>query len=89
MKAFAYVNPTNEKDAAAALKVDAGIIAMPIAGGQDILARMKDYITQPDKLVNVKNALEATIVAAPGGGVTIGAAVKITDLNENALIARL
>ena len=81
MKAFAYVNPTNEKDAVAALK--GGGVAMPIAGGQDLLARMKDYIHQPDRLVNVKNALESTITATPDGGLKIGAAVKIVDLAEN------
>ena len=54
VKAFAYVNPANEKEAVAALKVDG--IALPIAGGQDLLARMKDYIDSPDRLVNVKGA---------------------------------
>jgi hypothetical protein len=54
VKAFAYVNPTSEKDAIAALKTDG--IAMPLAGGQDLLARMKDYIIQPDRVVNLKNA---------------------------------
>ena len=39
---------------------------MPLAGGKDLLARMKDYITQPDRIVNVKNALDATIVADAG-----------------------
>ena len=60
MKAFAYVNPTNEKDAVAALSPQLEQ-SMPIGGGQDLLARMKDYVTQPDRLVNVKSALEATI----------------------------
>ena len=77
MKAFAYVNPTSEKDAVAALKRDG--VAMPIGGGQDLLARMKDYVTQPDRLVNIKNALDTTITAMPGGGLKIGAAVKIVD----------
>jgi CO/xanthine dehydrogenase FAD-binding subunit len=72
VKAFAYVNPANEKEAAAALR-NAGV-AMPIGGGQDILARMKDYLTQPDRLVNIKNALDATITSA-AGGLRIGAAV--------------
>ena len=62
VKAFAYVNPTNEKDAVAALKVD-GRIAMPLAGGMDLVARMKDYVTSPDRVVNVKNALDTTIAA--------------------------
>src|SRR5438093_1297784 len=87
MKAFAYVNPTNEKDAIAALR-DGGI-ARPLAGGQDLLARMKDYLDEPDRLVNVKNALAAIIVATSDGGLKIGAAVKLADLAEHAQVARL
>ena len=59
MKPFTYVNPTNESDAVAALSPEHEK-AMPLGGGQDLLARMKDYITQPDRIVNVKNALETT-----------------------------
>ena len=87
MKAFAYVNPANEKDAVAALKAD-GIVALPLAGGQDLLARMKDYITTPDRLVNVKG-LDATIAPTPAGGLKIGSAVKIVDLAEHADVAKL
>ena len=62
MKAFGYVNPTNEKDAVAALKTDGpSIIVLPLAGGQDLLARMKDYVTTADRIVNVKNALDAKV----------------------------
>ncbi len=87
MKPFAYVNPTNEKDAAAALSPEYEK-ALPLGGGQDLLARMKDYITQPDKIVNIKNALEAT--ATPhNGGLRIGAAMKMVDLAEHAEIARM
>jgi xanthine dehydrogenase YagS FAD-binding subunit len=87
VKAFAYVNPANEKDAIAALKTDG--IAMPLGGGQDLLARMKDYIDSPDRVVNVKNALEATATATPDGGMKIGAAMKIVDLAEHAQIAKM
>ena len=86
MKAFAYVNPANEREAVAALKSDA--VAMVIAGGQDLLARMKDYIDSPERVVNVKG-LDATIAATPDGGVRIGSAVKIVDLFEHAEVARL
>ena len=88
MKAFAYINPTNEKDAVAALSAEPDKV-MPIGGGQDLLARMKDYITQPDRIVNVKNALDATVTATPAGGLRIGAAVKIADLAENAQVAKM
>ena len=87
MKPFAYVNPTNEKDAVAALSPEHEK-AMPIGGGQDLLARMKDYVTQPDRIVNVKNALESTVAAA-NGGLKIGAAMKMVDVAEHADIARL
>jgi len=86
LKAFAYVNPANEKEAVAALKVDG--IALPIGGGQDLLARMKDYIDTPDRLVNVKG-LDATIASTPGGGLKIGSAVKIVDLFEHPQVATL
>ncbi len=87
MKPFTYVNPTNEKDAVAALSPEHEK-AMPLGGGQDLLARMKDYITQPDRIVNVKNALDHT-VTPQGGGLRIGAAMKMIDVAEHAEIGRL
>jgi len=86
VKAFAYVNPVNEREAVASLKADG--LAVPIAGGMDLVARMKDYITVPVRVVNVKNALDASI-AAVDGGLRIGAAVKIVDLAEHAQVARM
>jgi xanthine dehydrogenase YagS FAD-binding subunit len=87
MKPFAYVNPTNEKDAVAALSPEHEK-AMPLGGGQDLLARMKDYVTQPDRIVNVKNALESTVTPA-NGGLRIGAAMKMVDVAEHAEIGRM
>src|ERR671934_1417078 len=88
MKAFSYVNPTNEKDAVRALSTDRDKVA-PLAGGQDLLARMKDYIAQPDRVVNVKGALDASVTPMPGGGLKIGAAMKVADLAEPAAGPRL
>jgi xanthine dehydrogenase YagS FAD-binding subunit len=87
LKAFAYVNAKNEKDAVAALKTDG--IALPLAGGQDLLARMKDYIDTPDRVVNVKSALDATVTRTPDGGLKIGAAMTIIDLYEHQQVARM
>jgi xanthine dehydrogenase YagS FAD-binding subunit len=87
VKAFAYVNPTNEREAVAALSPQFEQ-AVPIGGGQDLLARMKDYVTQPDRLVNVKGALESTVTAS-NGGLRIGAALKLVDLAEHADVARM
>jgi len=86
LKAFAYVNPANEREAVAALKTDG--IAMVMGGGQDLLARMKDYIDSPDRVVNIKG-LDATMSATPDGGMKIGSAVKIIDLYEHPQVAKL
>ena len=87
MKAFAYVNAANEKEAVAALGTERGAV-MPIAGGMDLLALMKDYIAQPDRLVNVKN-LDRTIRKTPDGGLRIGAAVTLAELASHADAAKL
>jgi xanthine dehydrogenase YagS FAD-binding subunit len=87
VKAFAYINPTNEKDAVAALSTQIEQ-SMPIGGGQDLLARMKDYVTQPDRIVNVKVALESTVTPL-NGGLRIGAAMRMVDVAEHAQIAQM
>ena len=88
MKAFSYVNPANERDAVRALSPEFEKV-LPLAGGQDLLARMKDYVTEPDRIVNVKNALDATVTSMPGGGIKIGAAMKIVDLAEHPQVSKL
>jgi xanthine dehydrogenase YagS FAD-binding subunit len=87
VKAFAYINPTNEKDALAALSTQIEQ-SMPIGGGQDLLARMKDYVTQPDRIVNVKVALESTVTPL-NGGLRIGAAMRMVDVAEHPQIAQM
>jgi xanthine dehydrogenase YagS FAD-binding subunit len=88
VKAFAYINATSEKEAVAALGPDREKVVL-LGGGQDLLARMKDYIAQPDRVVNIKNALDATITPMPDGGLRIGAAVRIVDLAEHPQVAKM
>jgi xanthine dehydrogenase YagS FAD-binding subunit len=78
VKPFSYVNAANEKEAIAALGPDRGRF-LPLAGGMDLLALMKDYVATPERLVNVKN-LDNRIVRTSDGGLKIGAAVTIDDL---------
>ena len=87
MKPFAYVNAANEKEAIAALGPERGKF-LPLAGGMDLLALMKDYIAQPDRLVNVKN-LDRNISKTNDGGLRIGAAVTVADLAVHADVVRL
>ena len=86
MKAFAYVNATNEKEAVAALaKAERGRL-LPMAGGMDLLGMMKDYIVSPDRVVSIRS-LDQTMVSADGG-LRIGAATKLVDLVEHAQLRR-
>jgi xanthine dehydrogenase YagS FAD-binding subunit len=92
VKPFAYVNAANEKEALAALAQAGGTAPrgrmLPIAGGMDLLALMKDYVAQPDRLVNVKG-LDQTIVAAPDGGLRIGAGVRLAELADHPVARKL
>jgi xanthine dehydrogenase YagS FAD-binding subunit len=87
LKAFAYVNATNEKEALAALsKAERGRM-LPMAGGMDLLGLMKDYIVSPERVVSIRN-LDQSISSADGG-MRIGAATRIADLAEHAQVRRL
>jgi xanthine dehydrogenase YagS FAD-binding subunit len=85
LKAFAYVNPSSEQEAVAALSTERGRF-LPIAGGMDLLGSMKDFIVSPERLVNLKN-LDQTMTAE-NGGLRIGAAVKLADLADHATVRR-
>ena len=99
MKAFAYVNATNEKEAVAALSTRDGRaqgataarsgppLALPMAGGMDLLGMMKDYIVSPETVVSIRG-LDQNIVSGEGG-LRIGAAAKIADLIDHAQVRRL
>lgn len=84
MKPFAYVKAANEQQALAALSRERGRV-LPLAGGMDLVALLKDNIATPDRLVNVKG-LDATITAADGG-LRIGAATRLIDLQMHATVA--
>lgn len=86
MKAFAYVNATTEKDALASLSSERGK-ALPIAGGQDLLGLMKDYILQPAQVVNVKS-LPAAIAVPADGTAVLGAAARIADVAAHEALRR-
>jgi xanthine dehydrogenase YagS FAD-binding subunit len=87
LKAFSYVNATNEKEAVAALATAERGRLLPMAGGMDLLGLMKDYIVSPDRVVSIRS-LDQTIVSGDGG-LRIGAAMKLADLIEHAQVRKL
>jgi xanthine dehydrogenase YagS FAD-binding subunit len=87
VKAFAYVNAASQQEALAALSTATRGKILPLAGGMDLVGLMKDYVATPDVLVNVKKLSSA--ISAPGQGLTtIGAAATLTEVADNAALAK-
>ncbi|HME90114.1 MAG TPA: xanthine dehydrogenase family protein subunit M [Myxococcaceae bacterium] len=94
MRSFEWVSATSVADAVKQLQVrkppeDPDQAPRPMAGGQDLLTTMKDYVTRPVRVVNLKSipGLDR-IEADPKGGLKIGALVTIAQLEEHADVRR-
>jgi xanthine dehydrogenase YagS FAD-binding subunit len=88
MKTFEWTNPTNVNEAVKMLKVsspgDIDEAPRPIAGGQDLLTTMKDYTSRPVRVVNLKNIRGLDRITLNARGLTIGALVTLSELEEHA-----
>ena len=88
MKAFEWTNPTTVNEAvkmlADASRGDIDEAPRPIAGGQDLLTTMKDYMSRPSRLVNLKSIRGLNNITLNARGLTIGALVTLTELEEHA-----
>ena len=88
MKSFEWTNPTNVNEAVKMLTVsvpgDIDEAPRPIAGGQDLLTTMKDYTSRPVRVVNLKNIRGLDRITLNARGLTIGALVTLSELEEHA-----
>src|SRR6185503_12195004 len=86
MKAFEWTNPASINEAVKLLSASGDIddAPRPIAGGQDLLTTMKDYTSRPVRLVNLKNLSGLNSITLNTRGLTIGALVTLTELEEHA-----
>jgi xanthine dehydrogenase YagS FAD-binding subunit len=85
MERFEYASPTTVKEAGALLGPtfnDAQILA----GGTDLISMMKDFVTSPKRVVNIKGISELGGVAKTSTGIRIGAAVTLDELASHQLI---
>jgi xanthine dehydrogenase YagS FAD-binding subunit len=85
MQAFSYANPTTLAEATKLLGAS-WTDAQVLAGGTDLISMMKDYVTSPKLVVNVKNVKELGGIAKSGGSLRIGATVTFDDLASNATV---
>ena len=92
MKTFEWTNPRTINEAVKLLHVAAGVdvdeAPRPIAGGQDLLTTMKDYTSRPERLVNLKNIRGLDRLTLNARGLTIGALVTLTELEEHPGVRR-
>src|SRR5947207_5405050 len=94
MKAFEWTSPTTLNEAVEMLKSapasdDVDNAARPIAGGQDLLTTMKEYITRPTRVVNLKSIRGLDKIESDGkGGLRIGALATLNQLEESPLLRR-
>jgi len=87
MKSFEWTNPASVGEAVKMLTVstsgDIDEAPRPIAGGQDLLTTMKDYTSRPVRVVNLKNIRGLNKIAVSARGLTIGALVTLSELEEH------
>ncbi len=76
MRPFAHGNAATVTEAVEALSAS----CRPLAGGTDLLARMKADLTAPEKLVNLKTITGLQKIDATAEGLRIGALVTLSQL---------
>ncbi|MGB7158492.1 MAG: xanthine dehydrogenase family protein subunit M, partial [Tepidisphaeraceae bacterium] len=95
MKSFELTSPATVEDAVKQLapsddpNVDVDLNPRPLAGGQDLLTTMKEYITQPSRVVNLKQIPGLDKVEGDAkSGLKIGALVTLAQLEEHPEIVK-
>jgi xanthine dehydrogenase YagS FAD-binding subunit len=87
MKAFSHTNAKSLAEASTAL---AGGKATIIAGGTDLLGRLKDNIlpTYPAVLINIKTIPGLDYIKEEGGVLKIGATTRLADIASHPVIQK-
>ena len=87
MRTFAHFNPRTLNEAVAILH-RYGTKARVIAGGTDILGKMKDRIlpVYPEALVNIKSIADLDFIETTRGTARIGALARLEDIAANEMI---
>lgn len=77
-----YESPTTTKEAAALLAREKGA-AYVLAGGTDLLARMRGGLIEPDLVVDIKHIPAMQEIKVTATGIRIGAAVSGAEMGEH------
>jgi aerobic carbon-monoxide dehydrogenase medium subunit len=82
-----YERPTTMKQASVLLTKEKGS-AYVLAGGTDLLVRMRTGFIEPDLVVDIKRIPATREIASAAGGFRIGAAVSGAELGEHAKLKK-
>jgi len=79
MNSFEWADATSVDEAIGLLGKGAAVKA----GGVDLLDLMKEHISQPSRLVNIRNVRALEFVRINGGALEVGPLVTLTAISEN------
>ncbi len=82
-----YESPKTMKEAAALLAKEKGS-AFVLAGGTDLLVRLRTGFIEPDLVVDIKRIAATRAIETTAGGFRIGAAVTGAELGEHARLKK-
>jgi len=82
---FEYHAPTSLEEAVDLLSRYGGE-ARVLAGGTDLLVKMKQRLVEPRHVINIKNIEELTGIREAGGFVHIGAATRLRTIERSELV---
>jgi len=81
MNRFEYASPSSVQQALGLLSATWGDSEI-LAGGTDLLGRMKDYVSTPKRVVSIKNLPGLHAISRENGGIRIGALVTLDRIAD-------
>ena len=88
MRPFEYSTPTKTDQVPALLGKSWGEVEI-LAGGSDLLSLMKDEITTPKRLVNIKQVAGLHAISNEGGALQLGTLVTLDRIGSAAQVQQL
>jgi xanthine dehydrogenase YagS FAD-binding subunit len=85
MRPFEYASPQTTDQVSALLGKNWGEVEI-LAGGSDLLSLMKDEVTTPKRLVNIKQVASLHAISNEGGGLQLGTLVTLDRIGAAAQI---
>ncbi|MEX0340219.1 MAG: xanthine dehydrogenase family protein subunit M [Arenibacterium sp.] len=80
-----YYSPTSIEDAVSVLANETGDCRI-LAGGTDLLVRMRSGFAEPDSILDIKRIAELRQITQENGGWRVGAAVPGAEMKEHAAL---